>query len=256
VSDDKPIDLTLYYGTTTNQPGRIIANEEIEEFTQMTIGKKLEFIRTELNKIYPGEYTWRRVSSKANISYQGLRDIENEDSIPREDTVEILANHYDALMTWFSQEDLKNIEGFYLAKKDDREAFFFWYSAEHDWFHDLDPRSKKPRKSEEELNDEWAKEYELDDFGFPIIKGDEEWIPDSISLEIRLEAIGTKSEDLIKRITIKEHSMLTLHDLDHIEDMIRREIRYLTERNSKHEQIVSEWVRLSLSHGEISEEDS
>jgi transcriptional regulator with XRE-family HTH domain len=244
-SEEKTFDLTLYVGTT-HFPGRVIVNDEFDYFISLSIGKKLEHIRIHLNEIYKGEYTWRKVSQIANISYQGLRDIENEDSIPRYDTVEILADHYD--VPWLKDNEYDKMQGFYLAKDKDRNAFFDnFFLFEGGTFHPLDNRPRKNLTNEEEIQED---NYILDEYGFPIVETDEEIVKDSFSLEVSMNAYGTLTGESLREDIIEERSVLTTHDIEHLKDMITREIRYLTEKNEKHLKVTSDIYELLIPNDE------
>lgn len=76
---------------------RLIQGEELQHFitSNRSPGQRESWIRSELNLIYPGEYTIAKVAERINLTPQGLRKLENEDEArPRQSTLIAMAELY------------------------------------------------------------------------------------------------------------------------------------------------------------------
>jgi transcriptional regulator with XRE-family HTH domain len=96
--------------------GRWIRDKELLEFSRLGIHERLKWVREELNKIYIGEYSVKKVATNSGkISHRGLYNLEdNLDTKPRSATLEALAEYYQVPVSIFSAS---TVEDFYLGKQ-------------------------------------------------------------------------------------------------------------------------------------------
>lgn len=76
---------------------RWIQGEELQNFisSYRSPGQRECWIRSELNLIYPGEYTVAKVAERINLTPQGLRKLENEEEArPRQSTIIAITELY------------------------------------------------------------------------------------------------------------------------------------------------------------------
>ncbi|MED4351729.1 hypothetical protein P9265_05195 [Schinkia azotoformans] len=99
-----------------DEKGRYISGFELEQFTKNSLNKRLQWIREELNKMYRGEYTVKKVAKESNIiSHQGLYNLEGgESGNPRKSTISQLANYYQIPLDCLYNE---NPVSFFLGKQ-------------------------------------------------------------------------------------------------------------------------------------------
>jgi len=75
--------------------GRMITNEELELLSTMNTAERLKYIRLELNKLFPKEFSKKRVVENSGvITYQGLHHLEEKQPVPTNHTLEGLSNYY------------------------------------------------------------------------------------------------------------------------------------------------------------------
>lgn len=224
----------LDWESSTNRfRGKIISGNEFLEFMSRSNGEKFKFIRTTLNKIYKNRYK-KNVTDKANVvSYLGLKKIE-EGNNPRRDTVEALADFYDIPLYVFFPDEYTSVKGIFIAKKTDKEAFFNAYFSEHLAYHPLDPRSSDDEGS---INDYLSQDYDVDEMGFPWVDDIEIGVSegakriDTLSIHTTFMLITNSDSTVRKEVTFAEEGRLSFKDVEHLQEMIRREIQYLSSRN-------------------------
>jgi transcriptional regulator with XRE-family HTH domain len=96
--------------------GRLIEEGELAEFAKMPLNERLKWAREELNKIYVGEYSVKKVAIQSGaISHMGLYNMEsNSESLPRSNKLQALAEYYKVPVSIFSAHEP---ESFFLGKK-------------------------------------------------------------------------------------------------------------------------------------------
>ncbi|WP_342553712.1 helix-turn-helix transcriptional regulator [Paenibacillus sp. FSL R7-0652] len=104
--------------------GRWIEGEELQKLTLLTFSERLRWVREELNKIYVGQYSVKRVSNDSNtISHTGLYKLESSDTLPRQSTLEALAAYYQVPVEIFTAHTPKRFFlGRHYEERDIRSA--------------------------------------------------------------------------------------------------------------------------------------
>jgi transcriptional regulator with XRE-family HTH domain len=99
--------------------GRMITNEELQQLAKMNTPQRLKYIREELNKLFPREFSKRSVVDNSEvISYQGLHYLEEKQTEPKPQTVKGLAKYYDVPEEVFDDAFYStNPEPFFIGKK-------------------------------------------------------------------------------------------------------------------------------------------
>ncbi|WP_054941701.1 hypothetical protein [Paenibacillus ihuae] len=102
--------------------GRLVEGDELEIFKAFSLSERLKWIREELNKIYVGEYSVKKVASNSrSISHMGLYNLEsNKDGAPRPSTLQALSEFYQVPLSVFSAY---NPEAFFLGKQVDSDQY-------------------------------------------------------------------------------------------------------------------------------------
>lgn len=215
--------------------GKIITGIEFQVFMKKTIGEKFKFIRDTMNKTYRNEYR-KNVTDKAGVlTYLGLKKIE-EGNKPRRDTVELLAKFYDIPMYVFYPEEYPPVKGIFIAKKKDKDEYFKAYWFEHFSLHPLDPSNNQEPFTDDDFNAELAKQYGIDDDGFPWVddeEGEGRRI-DTLSIHLNVGLFCNIGNFLVLDKNLRLDAKLSFNDIKHLEKMIRREIRYLSSKNETH----------------------
>ncbi|MCR2820578.1 hypothetical protein [Lederbergia panacisoli] len=89
--------------------GRTIANEELKLLSAMNNAQRLKYIRLELNKLFPKEFSKKRVVENSEVlSYQGLHYLEEKQPEPTMNTLKGLANFYGVPVEVFSDDYYAN----------------------------------------------------------------------------------------------------------------------------------------------------
>ncbi|WP_312096086.1 hypothetical protein [Niallia sp.] len=98
--------------------GRLITKEELELLSKMNAAQRLKYIRLELNKLFPKEFSKKRVVENSGVlSYQGLHYLEEKQPEPTMNTLKGLANFYGVPIEVFSDEFyVNNPTAFFLGK--------------------------------------------------------------------------------------------------------------------------------------------
>jgi transcriptional regulator with XRE-family HTH domain len=99
-----------------DKAGRWIKGDELKLFSLMSFNERLRWIREELNKIYIGDYSVKKVASNSGvISHKGLYNMEsNSESKPRQEKLQGIAEYYQVPVQIFSSHDP---EQFFLGKQ-------------------------------------------------------------------------------------------------------------------------------------------
>lgn len=85
--------------------GRMITKEELELLSTMNTSQRLKYVREELNKLFPREFSKKRVVETSQvISYQGLHYLEEKQPEPTMNTLKGLAKFYGVPVEVFSDE--------------------------------------------------------------------------------------------------------------------------------------------------------
>ncbi|MGG4496609.1 helix-turn-helix domain-containing protein [Brevibacillus reuszeri] len=96
--------------------GRWIDDEELGSFGMLAIQERLRWIREELNKLYPGDYTVKSVSNDCGmISHQGLYNLEKGMANPRQSTLAALVDFYNISLETLLEA---SPSPFFLGKRD------------------------------------------------------------------------------------------------------------------------------------------
>ncbi|MDQ0059446.1 hypothetical protein [Paenibacillus harenae] len=84
--------------------GRWIEGQELAEFASLPFHERLKWVREELNKVYVGDYSVKKVAVTSGvISHMGLYNMEsNEDSRPRPQKLQGLADFYQVPISIFT----------------------------------------------------------------------------------------------------------------------------------------------------------
>lgn len=86
--------------------GRWIEGQELTVFASLPFHERLKWVREELNKVYVGDYSVKKVAATSGvISHMGLYNMEsneNEDSRPRPQKLQGLAEFYQVPISIFS----------------------------------------------------------------------------------------------------------------------------------------------------------
>lgn len=221
--------------STSKFRGKILSGIEFLEFMNKSVGEKFRVIRTTLNKIYKNQYK-KNVTDKAGVvTYLGLKKIE-EGNNPRRDTVELLAQFYDIPLYVFYPDEYPSAKGLFIAQKADKEAYFNAYFHEHLDYHPLDPRYLE-EENNKDINECLAQDYDVDELGFPWVDDLESDAGqcgrhiDTLSVHMTLSLISNSDTILRKEVTFVEEAKLSFKDIEHLQEVIRKEMNYLSIRN-------------------------
>lgn len=96
--------------------GRWIEGQELVTFASLPFHERLRWVREELNKVYVGDYSVKKVAAASGvISHMGLYNMEsNEGSMPRQQKLQGLANFYQVPISIFSAS---SPDRFFLGKQ-------------------------------------------------------------------------------------------------------------------------------------------
>lgn len=171
-------------------------------------GEKLRIIREELEEIYPGEFTLSKVAEKCDeITYHGLRKLELAEGEPRKSTVRVLTDFYNIPVSLIYESGLKLNQHFFLGKKEDMESY---------------------KAIESEVLSVTHQEYsELDLTEDGFIQTND--ISIDISIRVYQQNTGVK----IMENLIQDKVPFSEDDLDNLRDMIRQQVKVLSDYYSK-----------------------
>lgn len=98
--------------------GRWVEGDELATFASLPFHERLRWVREELNKVYVGDYSVKKVAAASGvISHMGLYNMEsndNEDSRPRPQKLQGLADFYQVPLSIFTAN---SPERFFLGKQ-------------------------------------------------------------------------------------------------------------------------------------------
>ncbi|AHV97082.1 hypothetical protein [Paenibacillus sabinae] len=205
--------------------GRFIWHKELSSLNKKSIGSKFKTIRQMLNKMYPGEYTRQAVVNipdpiKQFVSYQGLKNIEENIKKPRRNMILNLKNHYNVpTALFFPDEANEPLAGFFLGKHEDEEAYFDDFYRKAGTIHPHDPRERTAlvRKYPELLD----YDGDLDEEGEEIYEKDGGLVLDRVSIEFVMRVYQGTSKNVLMEKRIFDQYVLDPEDIEFIEQTIK-----------------------------------
>ncbi|MDH6670129.1 transcriptional regulator with XRE-family HTH domain [Paenibacillus sp. LBL] len=208
---------------------REITGSNYEVFKQYSIGKKLRFVRETLEEMHSKkEFSRGKVAKAAGMSYQGLKNIEEEhNKRPYNGTIKLLCKVYDLPLKLFTDEEYCNsLEGFLLGKQSNKEKFFENYYKMNFNRHPLDPSYC--------VHIDEGEYFDIDPEAYDVIHNDDGSISfDRYTVEISLKMYQTSSRSLVSDSRIIEETVLTSDDVEHLKELIQREVTYMKSKLKK-----------------------
>lgn len=225
---------------------REITGNNYEIFKQYSIGKKLRFVRETLEQIHSKkEFSRGKVAKAAGLSYQGLKNIEEEIiKRPYNGTIELLCKIYDLPLKLFTDADYcKMLEGFLIGKHEEKKQFLESYYRLNFHRHALDPNHGVLSSNE-------GKHDDIDSEAYDVIHNVDGSITfDRYTIEISLKVYQTSTKSLIDENVIVEEAVLAPDDVEHLKGLIKREAEYMKLKfNRSDENPQQDAVRLLKEH--------
>ena len=224
---------------------REITGSNYQVFKQFSIGKKLLFVRETLEELHSKKEFSRGKVAKAGMSYQGLKNIEEEhNKRPYNGTIELLCRIYDLPLKLFTDEGYCNAQdGFLIGKRESKEQFFEDFYRMNFHRNRLDPRYGEMPPDESEHVD-------IDTDAYDVIHNDDGSISfDRYTIEISLKMYQTSSKSIIGNDVIVENTVLAPEDVAHLKEVIQREVAYMQSKfTNSQENRPREMVKLIQEH--------
>lgn len=200
-----------------------VTGNNYEVFKRFNIGKKLRFVRENLEQIYSRrEFSRGKAAKAAGISYQGLKNIEEEiNQRPYNGTIELLCKVYDLPLKLITDKDYcDSLEGFMIGKPKEKEHFFEGYYRTNLQRHILDPQYGALHSEDTHID--------IDTEAYDVIHSEDGSIGfDRNTIEISLKLYQTSTKSSIGDYLIVEETVLAPEDIEHLKAMIQREVAYM-----------------------------
>ena len=202
---------------------REIIGENFRVFKSMSFGMKLKFIRTQLEELYSKkEFSRGKVAKACSISYQGLKNIEEEvNKKSYIGTLKALCEAYSLPENFFDEEYIVSIQGFIIGKKEEKIKFFEDYYRQNLRRHELDPLYLG-------VSSDGGDHFEFDGEGYDIEQAaDGSYRFNQFTINISMTLFQTSTNSELGKEEIVTSIVVAPEDVEHLKEVIRREAEYM-----------------------------
>jgi transcriptional regulator with XRE-family HTH domain len=213
---------------TVKVKGKLIDSFELRWLISLGVKERLHYIRTFLEALYPGEFSFDKVGVRGGLSHQAVRDAETDRKGVRDrgkshkpsiDTIEKLAAVYNVPELVFSDEaSAEEVGGFYLGKKEDEQSYFDDHHLTFRKVHPLDKRGAAY------FNRGKGEEYTYVSQYSPT-QNDEEY-----AFEVLIQAYHTSTYHLLWERRVGNQYKVLPEDIDMLADIFKKELQHMADR--------------------------